>query len=84
MCRLINGAKRLLVGRSLSQYLVTQKGHVTIDIGILRSRDISHREIETQRESSFRVRIPMEARTSRYGEIILIILVVVTTMQNKK
>jgi len=55
---------------------VTQKGFVIIDIGRLRSKDISHKEIETQRESSFRGSNPMEASTLGSGEIILIIAVV--------
>lgn len=64
------------MGRLVSQCLVTQKGVVIIDISILRSREISQKEIETQRESSFRGRNPMEASTLGSREIRLIIVVV--------
>lgn len=57
---------------------MTQKGVVIIDIGKLRRRDISHREIETHRESSSRGSNPMEACTSGSKEIKLIIVVVPT------
>jgi len=60
MCRLLNGDRIILVGRSMSEFLVTQKGVVIIDIGRLRSEDITHKEIESQWESSFRGSIPME------------------------
>ena len=76
MCRLLNGAKRLLVGRSANQFLVTQKGVVIIDIGRLRRNKISHREIETHKESSFRGNNPMEASTSGSRETKSIIAVV--------
>ncbi len=59
---------------------MTQKGVVIIDIGILRSREISHKKIETQRESSFRGSSPMEASTSGSGEIKLIIAMVVAAV----
>lgn len=54
------------------------------NIGRLRKKNISHREIETQRESSFKGSNPMEASTSRYGEIRLINAVVVATVQKKQ
>lgn len=76
MCILLNGARRFLVGSSMSQCLLTQKVVVIIDIGILRSNYISHREIDTQRESNFRGSSPIEASTSGSGEIRLIIAVV--------
>jgi len=63
----------------MRQYLVTQKGVVIIDISRI-SRDISHREIETQMESSFRGRNPMEASTLGYREFKIIIAVVAATM----
>ena len=44
------------------------------------SREISHREIETQRESSFRGSSALEASTSGFGEIKLIIAIVAATM----
>ena len=69
------------MGRSVSQYLVTKKGVVIIEIGRLRSKDISHIEIETPGESSFIGRNPMEASTSGYGEIRLIIAVVAIAEQ---
>jgi len=54
MCKLIlNGARRILVGRSMSQCLVTQKGVLIIDIGRLRGKEISHKEIKTQREKPY-------------------------------
>jgi len=59
MCRLLNGARRLLAGKSVSQFLMTQKGVVIVDIGRFRSNNISHREIETQRDYSFRGNKPM-------------------------
>ena len=65
----------------MSQCLMTQKKVLIIDIGGLRSKDISHREIETYRESSFRGRNPMEASTLRFGEIRCIIAAIVATMQ---
>jgi len=65
----------------MSQCLVTQKVPMIIDIGIFRSRDISHRDIETQREFSFRGIIPMEVSTLGYGEIRHIIAIVATTVQ---
>ena len=64
------------MGRSMRKYLVTQKGVLIIDIRILRSRDSSHREIETQRESSFKGSIPMGDSTSGSRETKLIIVVV--------
>jgi len=66
----------MLVGISLGQCLMPQKGVVTIDIGRMRSKEISHKEIKIQRESSFRGSNPMEGSTSRYGKIKLIIVVV--------
>ena len=53
MCRLLDGARSLLVGRSVSQCPVTQNGVVIIDIGILKSIGIFHREIMIEIESSF-------------------------------
>ena len=50
---------------------------MVIYIGRLRSKDISHTEIKTQRESSFRGIIPMEASTFGYGKIRLIIALVI-------
>ena len=55
-----------------------------IGISILRSREITHRDIETQRESSFRGSCPMEASTSGSREIILIIKVVAITVLKKQ
>lgn len=78
------GARRIPVGRSMSQWLVIEKGFVIIDIGILRRREIYQKDIETQRESSFRGRNPMEASTSGSGEIRLIITLVTTTMQKQQ
>ena len=53
MCKLLNAVGRMLMGISVSQCLVTQKGFVFIDIGIFKGNDIYHWEIETKRESSF-------------------------------
>jgi len=69
MCRIINGARRLLVGRSMSQCLVTQKGVLIIEICILRRREISHKEIESHKEYSFRGIIPMEAILQDLGRL---------------
>jgi len=55
-----------------------------IDNNRMRSIEISHREIETQRESSFRGSIAMEASTSRYGEIRLIIAVAAAVVRKKQ
>lgn len=68
----------------MSQCLVTKKGAVIIYIGILRSKEISHNEIETQRESILRGRNLMEASILRYGEIRLIIVVVATIVWNQQ
>jgi len=57
---------------------VTQRGDAIIDIGIFGSKYSSNWEIETQRDSSFRGRNPMEASTSGPVEIRLIIIVVAT------
>lgn len=64
----------------MSQCLVTRKGVVIISIGKLRSREIPHMEIKTKSESSFRGSIPMEASTSGFWEIRLIIAIDAATV----
>jgi len=81
MWRLLNGARRPLVGRSMSQCLVSPKKVVIIKIGRLRNINISHMEIETQRESSFKGINPMQVMTSRSNEIKPIIALVVVAVQ---
>lgn len=64
----------------MRQFLVTNEGVVILDIGRLTSSDISHWEIDTHRESSFRGSSPMEASNSGFRKIRQIIAVVATIL----
>jgi len=53
MCKLLNKARRMLVGRSMIPCLVIHKWVLIIDIGRLRDKEISHKEMKTQREKPY-------------------------------